>query len=322
MTTIGTFEMWASFAAFVVVAIAVDLFLLKTQGAHRVSTREALAWSVVWVGLAAVFCLGLWVYLDQEHGRAIANQKAGEFITGYLIEKSLSIDNVFVFLTLFGYFAIPAELQKRAIILGILGAIVLRVLMILIGGLLIARFHWILYVFGLFLLITGVKMMWFADSQGDFDRNPVLAFMRRHLRLTPQHHGEQLSVEIDGRRWFTPMFAVLVLIGITDVIFAVDSIPAVFAVTEDPFIVMSANVFAILGLRALYFLLADLKDRFHLLSYGLALVLMVVGAKMLLAPWITLPTLLSLALVGVILATSMILSWRLPKPRQAAPSDA
>ncbi len=317
METIGTFGMWASFTAFVLAAIAVDLLLLKTQGSHRVSTREALVWSLVWVGLAGVFCIGLWSYLDGEHGRAIANQKATEFITGYLIEKSLSIDNVFVFLTIFGYFAVPAELQKRAIILGVLGAIVLRVLMILVGGLLIARFHWILYLFGLFLVVTGAKMMWFADSEGDFERNPVLVFLRRHLRLTSQHHGERLSVRIEGRRWYTPLFAVLVLIGITDVIFAVDSIPAVFAVTEDPFIVMSANVFAILGLRAMFFLLADLKDRFHLLSHGLAVVLMLVGVKMLLAGVIKIPTLLSLGLVAAILATSMVLSWRWPKPREA-----
>jgi len=319
MTTIGEWWMWAAFFAFVVVAVVVDLVVLRAQGAHRVSVREAAIWSLVWVALALVFCAGLWWYLDRTEGSVIAAQKASEFLTGYLIEKSLSVDNIFVFLMVFTYFAVPIEHQKRVIIIGIVGAIVLRAIMILLGAVLIAKFHWILYLFGLFLLITGMKMLWFADEAPDLEQNPILRWMRRHLPLSKEFAGEQMSFLRDGKRWYTPLFVVVVLIGVTDIIFAVDSIPAIFAITEDPFIVMTANIFAILGLRALYFLLADMKERFHLLTYGLALVLIFVGMKMLLVEWFKVPALVSLGVVVAILATSIVISMMSP-PKVMAPA--
>ena len=312
MQTLGEWWMWVVFFGFVVVAVVVDLVVLRSQGAHKVSAKEATVWTLIWVALALIFCAGLWYYLDGSVGRAVANEAATQFLTGYLIEKSLSVDNIFVFLMIFSYFAVPLEFQKRVIILGVVGAIVLRAIMILLGAVLIAKFHWILYVFGLFLLITGIKMLVFADAAPDLESNPVLRWMRAHLRITKEFHGEQLAVQVEGKRWYTPLFAVVVLIAVTDIIFAVDSIPAIYAITEDPFIVMTANIFAILGLRALYFLLADMKDRFHLLTHGLALVLIFVGIKMLLAHWFKVPAFWSLGVVCAILITSIVVSMMRP----------
>jgi tellurite resistance protein TerC len=317
MQTIGEWWMWAAFAVFVVVAVIVDLVTLRHDGAHKVSVREALRWSVVWIALSFAFCGLLWWYLDSTQGPEIAGVKAGEFLTGYLIEKSLSVDNVFVFLMIFTYFAVPAEFQKRVIIIGVVGAIVLRAIMIFIGAMLIARFHWILYVFGAFLLVTGIKMLVFADEKPDLDANPVLRWIRGHLRITPTFHGEQFTVMQDGVRWFTPLFVVIVMVAITDIIFAVDSIPAIFAITEDPFIVLTSNVFAVLGLRALYFLLADMADRFHYLSVGLAVVLIFVGTKMLIAPWFKIPVFVSLGVVGAILVTAVVVSLARPRVEPA-----
>ncbi len=317
MQTIGEWWMWTAFAVFVVVAVIVDLLVLRQQGSHKVSVREALLWSLVWIALSFVFCGLLWWYLSETQGAEIAGVKAGEFLTGYLIEKSLSVDNVFVFLLIFTYFAVPPEFQKRVIIIGVVGAIVLRALMILIGAMLIARFHWILYLFGAFLLITGVKMLVFADQKPDLDANPALRWIRGHLRVTPGFHGEQFTVQMDGVRWFTPLFVVIVMVAITDIIFAVDSIPAIFAITHDPFIVLTSNVFAVLGLRALYFLLADMADRFHYLSVGLAVVLVFVGTKMLLAPWFKIPVFVSLGVVAAILVTAVVVSLARPQVEAA-----
>lgn len=317
MQTIGEPWMWAAFAVFVVIACVVDLLVLRQQGAHKVSVREALLWSLVWVALAFVFCGWLWWFLEGNAGREFANLKATEFLTGYLIEKSLSVDNVFVFLMLFTYFAVPAEYQKRVLILGVIGAIVLRAIMILAGAVLIAKFHWILYVFGLFLLITGAKMLIFAGAEPDLEANPVLRWMRGHLNISREFRGEQFQFIENGKRWFTPLFVVMVMVGITDVIFAVDSIPAIYAITEDPFIVMTSNVFAILGLRALYFLFADLKDRFHYLTHGLGVVLIFVGIKMLVVEFWKIPVAWSLGTVGAILGASMLVSWLWPPRAQA-----
>jgi tellurite resistance protein TerC len=308
METIGSWWMWAGFAVFVVIACAVDLLVLQKKGSERVSIGQALRWSALWVALALVFNGLLWWYVDGEAGREIANAKAAEFFTGYLIEKSLAVDNIFVFLMLFTYFAVPAQLQKRVLILGVIGAIVLRAVMILIGAWLIKEFHWVLYLFGAFLLITGIKMLIFADAGSDLEKNPLLKWMRGHMNLTPDFDGEKFWVTRQGVRFYTPLFVVMILIGITDVVFAVDSIPAIFAITEDPFIVMTSNIFAILGLRAMYFLLADLKDRFHLLTYGLGFILVFVGAKMLVVDWIKISVGISLGVVGAILAISMIAS--------------
>ena len=315
--TIATPELWLGFAVFVVVAIAVDLFALEKQGAHSVTVKEALGWSLLWVGLALGFNLLLWWWLDTHLGREVANLKATEFLTGYVIEKSLSVDNIFVFLLLFSAFAVPPQLQKRALIVGVIGAVALRVVMILVGAWLIARFHWLLYLFGAFLLVTGIKMVLPGEHEPDIEQNPVLKWMRGHLKILPQYDGDRLVVRKEGVRWFTPLFVVVVLIGVTDVIFAVDSIPAIFAVTTDPFIVMSSNIFAILGLRALYFLLADMASRFHLLKYGLAAVLCFIGVKMLIVEWLHIPVFVSLGAVAGILAVSIVASLLRPEAKTA-----
>ncbi len=322
METIGTWWMWAGFFAIVLVMLAIDLFLVGGGKEHRVSFKEAASWSAIWVGVSLAFAGALWWYLDATAGRELANDKALEFVTGYLIEKSLAVDNVFVWLMLFSFFAIPLELQKRVLVLGVLGAIVMRTVMIFAGVWLIAQFHWLLYVFGAFLLITGIKMWWFADEKPDLANNPVIKWIRRHMKVTDELHGERFFVmrEEAGKwvRYATPLFLVLILVEITDLIFAVDSIPAIFAITTDPFIVLTSNVFAILGLRAMYFLLADMADRFSLLKYGLAIVLMFIGVKMLLLEVFKIPVMVSLGIVAAIIATSVVLSLR----RSAAPPVA
>jgi len=312
LETIGTPLMWAGFFALVVAALVVDLIVMDRRAGQAVTFKVAAVWSVVWIALSFAFAAWLWWHLDGTGDRALANLKAGEFLTGYLIEKSLSVDNIFVFLMLFTYFAVPAEHQRRVLVLGVIGAIVLRVVMILIGAWLIAKFHWVLYLFGLFLLVTGIKMLVFANQKPDLERNPALTFMRRHLDITPGFHGERFFVMQGGLRRVTPLFVVMVLIAITDLVFAVDSIPAIFAITEDPFIVMTSNVFAVLGLRALYFLLADLAERFHLLSYGLGVVLVFVGMKMLVVDFFKVPVFASLGIVGAILAASIVASLAFP----------
>ena len=318
--TVGTWWMWAGFVVFVIAMVAVDMLFLRAQGAHRVSVREAAAWSLVWVLLALAFNALFWWYLDGTLGRAAANEKALEFLTGYLIEKSLAVDNIFVFIMLFGFFAVPVEVQRRVLLYGVLGAIVLRAVMILLGAVLLAKFHWVMYVFGAFLVVTGIKMLVFAEQEPDLASNPVLRWMRGHLRITDDYHGDRFAIRRDGVLWFTPLFLVLVLVELTDLVFAVDSIPAIFAVTDDPFIVFTSNIFAILGLRAMYFLLADVADRFHLLKYGLAMILVFIGAKMLLLDVYKIPILIALGVVALILATSVIAS--LLVPRRARHTDS
>ncbi len=308
----GTPLLYAAFSLLVVVLLAVDFVALRAQGAHRVSLKEAAAWSAVWIAVALAFAAWFWWHLDGSFGRAVANEKTLEYLTGYLIEKSLAVDNVFVWITLFAYFAVPAELQKRVLLYGVLGAVLMRAALIYAGALLLARFHWVLYLFGLFLLMTGVKMLLFAGKEPDIGANPVLRWMRRHLNVTDEHHGEHFFVVRNGVRYATPLFLVLVLVEATDLVFAVDSIPAIFAVTDDPFIVFTSNIFAILGLRAMYFLLADLAGRFRLLKYGLALVLMLIGVKMLLLDLYKIPVLVALGLVALILAASVVASMMWP----------
>ncbi len=312
MITIGTPILWTLFAAFVLIALLVDFFAMNRQGAHKVSIKEASIWSAIWVAVSFTFVGWLWWYLGETDGDAVAEAKALEFVTGYLVEKALAVDNIFVFLMLFTYFAVPAEFQKRVLMFGILGALVLRAGMILIGAWLIAQFHWVLYVFGAFLVFTGVKMWWAAGQEPDLDSNPALNWVRRHLTIAPDYDGEKFFTVVKGVRTATPLFLVIMLIGIVDIIFAVDSIPAIFAITTDPFIVLTSNVFAILGLRAMYFLLASMHERFHLLSYGLAIVLMFIGAKMLLIDVYKIPVAVSLLVTVVVLATTMILSLRIP----------
>ncbi len=318
METIGTPLMWAVFTAFVVIALVVDLLVLRQNGPHKVSTREALTWSAAWIALAMAFNAGLWWYLRGQLPADDADRIALEFLTGYLVEKALAVDNIFVFLMLFTYFAVPPQSQQRVLIFGVLGAIVLRAIMIFIGAALIARFHWILYLFGVFLLVTGVKMLWAAGQEPDMESNPVLRWITGRLPLIRRYRGEALWIGQGRRRKYTPLFIVLVMIAVTDVIFAVDSIPAIFAITTDPFIVLTSNVFAVLGLRALYFLLAGAAEKFHLLAYGLAVVLVFIGAKMLLVDVYKIPVAVSLGVVAATIATAMVLSLWI-KPR--APKD-
>lgn len=311
MESIGTPLMWGVFSTFVLIALAIDFLVMRQQGAHKISMREAAIWSTIWVAVSFVFCGGLWWHLGGT-ANPEANQKATEFITGYLIEKALAVDNIFVFLLLFTYFKVKPEHQKRGLMIGILGALVLRAVMIVIGAWLIAKFHWLLYIFGAFLVYTGIKM-WFAQgAEIDFDKNALLNWMRRHIRVSSNYDGEKLFTYVDGVRTATPLLLVIGLIGFIDVVFAVDSIPAIFAITTDPFIVLTSNVFAILGLRAMYFLLAGAHDTFHLLSYGLAIVLAFIGMKMLLMDVYKIPIVISLGVTVAVLACTMILSVMIP----------
>jgi tellurite resistance protein TerC len=306
--SIGEPWMWGVFVAFVLVMLALDLFVFGGRKAHKVGVKEAAAWSAVWISLALLFNAGLWWYLSGSVGPEIADQKALEFLTGYLIEKSLSVDNVFVFLLIFSSFHVAAEYQRRVLIYGVLGAIVMRAIMILAGAWVVREFNWVLYIFGAFLVVTGMRMLVMAEKKPDLEKNPVLKFARRHLRISEGYQGEKFTVMKDGVRYFTPLFLVLIMIEISDLVFAVDSIPAIFAITTDPFIVFTSNIFAILGLRALYFLMADVADRFHRLKYGLAMVLTFIGAKMLITPWYHVPVAASLAIVAVLIGASVIAS--------------
>jgi len=314
--------MWALFGLFVLIALALDFFALNRQGAHKVSMREAGIWSLVWVAVSFVFMAGMWLHLGGTGTDAAPKErpdgKAMEFLTGYLIEKALAVDNVFVFLMLFTYFAVPAEFQKRVLMLGVLGALLLRAVMILVGAWLITKFHWVLYVFGAFLVFTGVKMWWAAGQEPDLDRNPALLWLRRKVKIAPHFDGEKFFTQFNGVRMLTPLAVVVLLIGIVDVVFAVDSIPAIFAITTDPFIVLTSNVFAILGLRAMYFLLAGVHEKFHLLSYGLAMVLVFIGAKMLLIDVYKIPVIWSLSVTAVILTVTMLLSLMIPPKGKGA----
>ncbi len=300
---------WICFNLFILAMLALDLGVFHWR-AHVVSLREAATWTAVWIALALLFAGGIWHFLGP--------QKGMEFLTGYLIEKSLSVDNVFVFLLIFSSFHVAAEYQRRVLLYGVLGAIVMRAVMILAGAWLVREFHWVLYLFGVFLVITGLRMLVMAEKEPDLEKNPLLRFARRHLRITEDYHGERFTVVKDGVRWFTPLFLVLLLVEASDLVFAVDSIPAIFAITTDPFIVFTSNIFAILGLRALYFLLADVAGRFHLLKYGLAMVLTFIGTKMLIAPWYHVPVAASLAIVAVLIGASVIASLVATRGRPAA----
>ena len=317
MDTIAPLWLWLFFVASVLVALFVDFVVLRKQGAHAVSVKEALNWSIIWVALSFAFNGLFWWAVMQDHGVPTANTKAMEFLTGYLIEKSLAVDNIFVFLMIFTYFAVPAEFQKRVLMIGIIGAIVLRTVMIMAGSWLIAEFHWVLYVFGAFLILTGLKMWWAAGKENDLESNPALKLLRRVLPVSQGFDGEKFFTVENGKRIATPLLMLIALVGLTDVIFAVDSIPAIFAITMDPFIVLTSNIFAILGLRAMYFLLAAVAAKFHLLTYGLAVILVFIGTKMMLIDVFKIPVAISLGVVVGILAVTMVLSVRTaPKTAQ------
>jgi tellurite resistance protein TerC len=302
---IDTAWMWIGFNLFVLGMLALDLGVFHRK-AHVVAPKESIAWTVVWVALALVFNAGIWHFAGA--------QKALEFFTGYVIEKSLSVDNVFVFAMLFSYFAVPPLYQHKVLFWGILGALAMRAVMIALGAALVAQFSWIIYVFGAFLVLTGIKMAVKREEAIHPERNPVVRAFKRLMPVTSGYREDRFFVVEHGLRHATPLFVVLLLVEVSDLIFAVDSIPAIFAVTTDPFIVYTSNVFAILGLRSLYFALAGVMDRFHYLKIGLGVVLAFVGVKMLLAhsPY-KLDTLLSLGVVVGILAVSVVASLLRPK---------
>ena len=311
METVAPMWLWVTFVAIVLASLFVDFVVLKKQGAHDIGVKEALNWSLIWIALSFLFNgLFWWAIKDTTGSVELANTKSLEFLTGYLIEKSLAVDNIFVFLLIFTYFAVPSAFQKRVLMIGIIGAIVLRTIMILVGGWLLQQFHWILYVFGAFLILTGIKMWWAAGQEPSLDDNPALKLLRRILPVSKNFDGEKFWTIENGQRIATPLFMVICLIALTDVIFAVDSIPAIFAITTDPFIVLTSNVFAILGLRAMYFLLAAVASKFHLLNYGLAVILVFIGTKMCLIDVFKIPVAISLGVVVAILAITMLLSVR------------
>lgn len=304
--------LWVGFNLFVLLMLALDLGVFHRRS-HAVSLRESLAWTAVWVVLALVFNAGIWHFAGG--GKALA------FFTGYLIEKSLSVDNIFVFALLFGYFAVPPALQQKVLFWGVLGALAMRAALIVAGSALLDRFEWVLYVFGAFLILTGIRMAVTRPPVRHPERSPVVRWFTRLVPVTPTYHGSRFFVRREGALAATPLFVVLLLVEISDVIFAVDSIPAIFAVTRDPFIVYTSNAFAILGLRSLYFALAGAIGRFRHLKIGLGVVLAFVGLKMLLAhtPW-EIDPLVSLAVIVTILAASVGWSWVRPPPSGTAPS--
>ncbi|NBX61765.1 MAG: TerC family protein [Betaproteobacteria bacterium] len=319
METVAPLWLWVTFGVIVLTSLFIDFVVLKKQGAHDIGVKEALNWSIVWIALSFVFNgLFWWAVKDSTGSSELANTKSLEFLTGYLIEKSLAVDNIFVFLMIFTYFAVPTAFQKRVLMIGIVGAIVLRTVMILAGGWLMSEFHWVLYVFGAFLVLTGIKMWWAAGKEPDLNNNPALKLLRKYMSVSKQYDGEKFWTVENGKKIATPLFMVICLIALTDVIFAVDSIPAIFAITSDPFIVLTSNVLAILGLRAMYFLLAAVAHRFHLLNYGLAVILVFIGTKMCLIDVYKIPVTVSLGVVIGILAITMVLSVRTAKPEPHA----
>ena len=300
--------LWAGFNLFVLAMLALDLGVFH-RSAHIVSAKEASTWSIIWITLALLFNAGIYYFYGTRAGL--------EFLTGYLIEKALSVDNIFVFLLVFSYFRVPGQHQHRVLFWGVLGALVMRAGMIAAGAYLIARFHWILYVFGAFLVITAVRMATQDEHAIEPEANPVIRLVRRMIPVSKVYHGQRFFIRENSRITATPLFIVLVFIELTDLVFAVDSIPAIFAVTQEPFLVYTSNVFAILGLRSLYFLLADVIGRFHFLKLGLAAVLGFVGLKMLAADIFKIPIAISLGVIAIMLGASMVASRMFPKEAAA-----
>ena len=308
MNTVGTPLLWGGFAVVVAIMLAIDLLLQGRRGSHSMTMKQAAGWSILWVTLSLLFNAAFWWYLVQTQGRAVADPQALAFLTGYLIEKALAVDNVFVWLMLFSYFAVPPALQRRVLVYGVLGAIVLRTIMIFAGSWLISQFDWLLYVFGAFLLFTGVKMALAKEDDSGIGDKPLVRWIRSHLRMTDKIESERFFTRKNGVLFATPLLLVLILVELSDVIFAVDSIPAIFAVTTDPFIELTSNLFAILGLRAMYFLLAGVAERFSMLKYGLSVILVFIGIKMLIVDFYHIPIAVSLGVVGGILAATLLIN--------------
>jgi tellurite resistance protein TerC len=324
----GSIWLWVGFNAFVLAMLALDLGVFHRK-AHDVSVREALTWSAVWIAISLTFNALIFFFWDKMMpGSSYSNGDAGlAFLTGYLIEKSLSIDNIFVIVLIFSYFAVPSAYQHRVLFWGILGALVMRGVMIWLGAALIHEFNWIIYIFGAFLIFTGIRMAFHKDEELHPEDNPLIKLFRRFMPVTESYQDDKFFVRRAGVRMATPLFLVLLMIESTDLIFAVDSIPAIFAVTQDPFLVYTSNVFAILGLRSLYFVLAGVVNKFHYLKLGLSVVLTFVGVKMLLVDTaFKIPTLISLGVVGLILSVSIVASLirarRMERAEAAAPKLA
>ncbi len=290
---------WGVFLLVVIAMLMVDLGVFHRK-AHVLSMREATIWSIVWVVVALVFNAIVWVWLG--------HQKALEFFTGYLVEKALSADNIFVFAVLFNYFAVPPEYRHRVLFWGVLGAIVFRLTFILAGTALLKKFHWVVYIFGIIVIVSGIKLLMRKDEEIDPERNPVLRLARRFLPITPNYHGQKFFVRLNGKFMATPLTLVLLVVESTDIVFAIDSIPAIFAITRDPFIVFTSNVCAILGLRALYFLLEGMIRLFQYLDEGLAVILVFIGIKMLVSEFYKIPTWVALGFVAAVLAITIALS--------------
>ena len=301
----GTPLLWVGFNLFVLVALAFDLGVFH-RNPHKIAIREAFIASALWIGFAIAFGCGVWHWYGEQRGL--------EYFTGYVIEKALSVDNLFVFLVIFRAFHVDDRVQHRVLAWGILGALIMRGLLITVGAVLVARFHWILAAFGIFLVYTGLHMLWRREKAVHYEKNPIFRFASRHLRLTKEYHGSSFFVRQNGQLFGTPLILVLLIIELTDVAFAVDSIPAIFGITRDPFIVYTSNVFAILGLRALYFLLVGLLDYFRYLGIGLALILIFIGVKLIAEPWLHISVSYSLGVVGILLLLTIVLSlWAGPK---------
>ena len=307
---VGTPLFYGVFFTAVLLMVAVDMFSLRKNGSHKVGIKEALAWSGLWVAVSCLFAGWLYIELagNPVYGAAVAKEKVLEFFTGYILEKSLAVDNIFVFLMIFGYFKVAPKYQHRVLLYGVLGALVLRAVMIFIGAALVRQFEWILYLFGAFLLYTGISMMKSEEDEEDLSGNRLLGVVKKIIPVGSEFHGDKFFTIENSKKIATPLFLVLIMIELSDVIFAVDSIPAVFAVTTDPFIVLTSNIFAVLGLRAMYFLLADVAERFVFLKYGLAFVLSFIGLKMLMMHWVHIPISISLSVVFGALGASILTS--------------
>ncbi|WP_110975406.1 TerC family protein [Acinetobacter sp. WCHAc060042] len=314
MESIGNLWLYLAFFGIVTVMLLIDFLGFKQKEGQEVKIKTAALWSIAWVSVASLFGAGLWLYLQQTAGVTVANTKVMEYFAGYLLEKSLAVDNVFVWLMIFAAFAIPPALQRQLLLYGVLGAIILRTIFIFIGAWFVQEFSWILYIFGAFLVYTGFK---FFKGQGEEETNiedmAILKWLRKHMRITPQMHGNKFFVRQNGMLWATPLFLVLILVEASDVIFAVDSIPAIFAVTSDPFIVLTANLMAILGLRAMFFLLSGAATKMHYLPYGLGIILVFIGFKMLMLDVFHMPIWISLGFIVLVLSITAILSIRYSK---------
>lgn len=316
MESIGNLWLYLAFFGIVTVMLLIDFLGFKQKEGQPVQIKTAAYWSIAWVSVAMLFAGGLWLYLQQTAGVVLANQKTMEYIAGYLLEKSLAIDNVFVWLMIFAAFAIPPALQRKILLYGVLGAIVLRTLFIFIGAWFVQEFSWVLYIFGAFLVYTGYKFLRGHEEDPNIEEMPLLKWLRKHMRITPQLEGEKFFVRQNGLLWATPLFLVLILVEASDVIFAVDSIPAIFAVTSDPFIVLTANLMAILGLRAMFFLLAGAASKMHYLPYGLGIILLFIGFKMLMLDVFHMPIWISLGFIVIVLAITAWLSVRYNKKQE------